>query len=116
MRRICERQRRLQLIRARIEEEGVTGWRIERERALRLAYVVAAHGLFAELENEFRTIVDFERLALRPVLRARATRAGRYLFRGPQRDVDSVDAALSDLLAPMADVQIGDGAARNARI
>lgn len=65
MRRICERQRRLQLIRARIEEEGVTGWRIERERALRLAYVVAAHGLFAELENEFRTIVDFERLALR---------------------------------------------------
>ena len=64
MRRICKRQRRLQLVRARIEK-GVPGWCIESERALRLAYVVAAHGLFAELENEFRTIVDFERLALR---------------------------------------------------
>ena len=54
--------------------------------------------------------------ATHPVLRTRATRAWRYLFRGPQRDVDSVHATLSDLLAPMADVQIGDGAARNARI
>ena len=64
MRRICKRQRRLQLVRARIEK-GVPGWCIESERALRLAYVVAAHGLLAEFKNEFRTIVDFERLTLR---------------------------------------------------
>ena len=65
LRRICKRQGRLQLVGARVEEEGVTRRRVERERALRLAYVVAAHGLFAELKNEFRTVVDFERLALR---------------------------------------------------
>ena len=59
MHRICKRQRRLQLIRARVEEEGVPGRRIERERALRLANVVAAHGLLPEFKNEFRTIVDF---------------------------------------------------------
>ena len=64
MRRICKRQRRLQLVRARIEK-GVPGWCIESERALRLAYVVAAHGLLAEFKNEFRTIVDLERLTLR---------------------------------------------------
>ena len=56
---------RLQLVRARIEKERVSGGRVERERALRLAYVVATHGLLAELEDEFRTIVDLERLALR---------------------------------------------------
>ena len=53
-----KREGRLQLVRARIEEKRVSGGRVERERALRLAYVVAAHGLLAELEDEFRTIVD----------------------------------------------------------
>ena len=136
---------RLQLVRARIEKERISGGRVERERALRLAYVVATHGLLAELEDEFRTIVDLERLALRlkpgkrggacyltmsllfnlvksmrsathPILGTRATRARRYLFGGAQSDVNSVHAALSDLLAPVADVQIGDRAARNTGI
>ena len=135
---------RLQLVRARIEKERVSGGRVERERALRLAYVVATHGLLAELEDEFRTIVDLERLALRlkpgkrggsgyltisfrnlvesmrsathPILGTRATGARRYLFGGAQSDVNSVHAALSDLLAPVADVQIGDRAARNTGI
>ena len=60
-----KREGRLQLVRARIEQERVSGGRVERERALRLTYVVAAYGLLAELEDEFRTIVDLERLALR---------------------------------------------------
>ena len=136
---------RLQLVRARIEKERVSGGRVERERALRLAYVVATHGLLAELEDELRTIVDLERLALRlkpgkrggacyftmsrlfnlvesmrsathPILGTRATGARRYLFGGAQSDVNSVHAALSDLLAPVADVQIGYRAARNTGI
>ena len=139
-----KREGRLQLVRARIEEERVSGGRVERERALRLAYVVATHGLLAELEDEFRTIVDLEGLALRlkpgkrggagyltmslfnlvesmrsathPILGTRATGARRNLFGGAQSDVNSVHAALSDLLAPVADVQIGDRAARNTRI
>ena len=64
-RRIRERQRRLQLVRARIEEQRVAGRRVEREGALRLANVVPPDGLLAELEDEFGAVVDFERLTLR---------------------------------------------------
>ena len=56
------------------------------------------------------------RSATHPILGTRATGARRYLFGGAQSDVNSVHAALSDLLAPVADVQIGDRAARNTGI
>ena len=55
-------------------------------------------------------------MSTHPVLRARAARAGRYLPGGAECDVDPVHAALSDLLAPVTEVQVCDGTARNARI